>query len=77
MISPISTHRNENRTAYFRRPSNLRATGRFSGAPFCVKLTQVVEEIRADSVLNETDRITMAEIDAEVAAVRTARRRRK
>ena len=42
-----------------------------------MKLTQVVEEIRADSVLNETDRITMAEIDAEVAAVRTARRRRK
>lgn len=42
-----------------------------------VALTQAVEAIRSDSVMNGTDAITMEEIDAEVAAVRTARRRRK
>ncbi len=42
-----------------------------------VTLTQAVEAIRADSVVNGTDNLTLEEIDAEVAAVRTARRRRK
>lgn len=42
-----------------------------------VTLTQAVEAIRAESILNGTDNVTMEEIDAEVAAVRTARRRRK
>src|ERR1700741_1198536 len=42
-----------------------------------VALTQAGEAIRSDSVVNGTDALTMAEIDAEVAAVRTARRRRK
>jgi hypothetical protein len=42
-----------------------------------VTLTQAVEAIRADSVVNGTDNLTMAEIDAEVAAVRTSRRRQK
>lgn len=42
-----------------------------------VALTQAVEAIRSDSVVNGTDALTRDEIDAEVAAVRTARRRRK
>jgi hypothetical protein len=42
-----------------------------------VALTQAVEAIRSDSVVNGTHALTMEEIDAEVAAVRTARRRRK
>ncbi len=42
-----------------------------------VALTQAVEAIRSDSVVNGTDTLTMKEIDAEVAAVRTARRRQK
>ena len=42
-----------------------------------VALTQAVEAIRADSVTNRTDVITMAEIDAEVAAARKARPRRQ
>jgi antitoxin (DNA-binding transcriptional repressor) of toxin-antitoxin stability system len=40
-----------------------------------VALTQAVEAIRADSVVNGTDTLTMDEIDAEVAAVRAGRRR--
>lgn len=40
-----------------------------------VALTQAVEAIRADSVTNGTDAITMAEIDSEVAAARKARPR--
>ena len=42
-----------------------------------VTLTQAVEAIRTDSVVNGTDNITMEEIDAEVSAVRSARRRQK
>lgn len=42
-----------------------------------VTLTQAVEAIRAESVINGTDNLTMEEIDAEVAAVRTTRRRQK
>jgi len=42
-----------------------------------VSLTQAVEAIRADSVMNGTDDVTMEEINAEVAAVRTAGRRRQ
>jgi hypothetical protein len=42
-----------------------------------VTLTQAVEAIRTDSVMHGTDNLTMEEIDAEVAAVRTARRRQK
>jgi hypothetical protein len=41
-----------------------------------VALTQAVEAIRFDSVVNGTDALTMKEIDAEVAAVRTAGRRK-
>jgi hypothetical protein len=41
-----------------------------------VALTQAVEAIRSDSVVNGTDTLTMKEIDAEVAAVRTVRRRK-
>ena len=41
-----------------------------------VALTQAVEAIRADSVLQGTDTLAMAEIDREVAAVRAARRRK-
>jgi hypothetical protein len=41
-----------------------------------VALTQAVEAIRSDSVMNGTDALTMKEIDAEVAAARTARRRK-
>jgi antitoxin (DNA-binding transcriptional repressor) of toxin-antitoxin stability system len=41
-----------------------------------VTLTQAVEAIRTDSVVNGTDALTMGEIDAEVAAVRAARRRK-
>jgi hypothetical protein len=41
-----------------------------------VALTRAVEAIRADSVANGTDALTMEEIDAEVAAVRAARRRK-
>ena len=41
-----------------------------------VALTQAVEAIRSDSVMNGTDALTMKAIDAEVAAVRTARRRK-
>jgi len=42
-----------------------------------VALTHAVEAIRTDSVVNGTDALTMDEISAEVAAVRTARRRRR
>ncbi len=42
-----------------------------------VALTQAVEAIRADSVVNGTDALSMDAINAEVAAVRAARRRRK
>jgi hypothetical protein len=42
-----------------------------------VILTQAVEAIRSDSVMNGTDALTMKEIDAEVTAARAARRRRK
>ena len=42
-----------------------------------VTLTQAVEAIRAESVINGTDRLTMEEIDAEVAAVRKAGHRRQ
>ena len=41
-----------------------------------VALTQAVEAVRSDSVVNGTDALTMKEIGAEVAAVRTARRRK-
>ncbi|MDB6127314.1 MAG: Antitoxin [Verrucomicrobia bacterium] len=41
-----------------------------------VVLTQAVEAIRADSVMSGTDELTMKEINAEVAAVRAARRRK-
>lgn len=41
-----------------------------------VALTRAVEAIRADAVANGTDALTMEEIDAEVAAVRTVRRRK-
>jgi hypothetical protein len=40
-----------------------------------VALAQAVQAIRTDSVVNRTDKLTMAEIDAEVAAVRASRRR--
>ncbi|MDD2765135.1 MAG: hypothetical protein PHE83_14310 [Opitutaceae bacterium] len=40
-----------------------------------VALAQAVQAIRTDSVVNRTDRLTMEEIDAEVAAVRASRRR--
>jgi hypothetical protein len=42
-----------------------------------VTLARAVEAIRADSVVNGTDALTMKKIDAEVASVRGARRRRK
>jgi hypothetical protein len=42
-----------------------------------VALAQAVGAIRHGSVVNGTDAVTMAEINAEVAAVRTARRPRK
>jgi len=42
-----------------------------------VLLMQAVEGFRADSVVSGTDDVTMKEINAEVAAVRTGRRRRK
>ncbi len=42
-----------------------------------VSLTQAVESIRSEAVIKGTDHLTMSEIDAEVAAVRSARRRRK
>ena len=42
-----------------------------------VTLTRAVEAIRADSVMNGTDDLTLEEIGAEVAAVRNSRRRRK
>jgi len=42
-----------------------------------VSLAQAVESIRSESVVNKTDGITMAEIDAEVAAVRKSRSRSK
>ncbi len=40
-----------------------------------VSLAQAVQALRTDSVANGTDEITMAEIDAEVAAARASRRR--
>lgn len=42
-----------------------------------VTLAQAVEAIRADSVMNGTDNLTMEAINAEVEAVRAARRRHK
>ena len=41
-----------------------------------VALTQAVEAIRTDSVLQGTDTLAIAEIDREVAAVRAVRRRK-
>ena len=41
-----------------------------------VALTQAVEAIRTDSVMGGTDALTMDQIDAEVAVVRAARRRK-
>lgn len=41
-----------------------------------VALARAVEAIRADSVMTGTDTLTMREIDAEVAAVRSRRRRK-
>jgi hypothetical protein len=41
-----------------------------------VDLARSVASIRAGSVVNGTDRLTMREIVAEVAAVRSARKRR-
>jgi len=41
-----------------------------------VALAQSVTTIRADSVLQGTDALTMEDISAEVAAVRSARKRR-
>jgi hypothetical protein len=40
-----------------------------------VDLARAVAAFRADSVVNRTDRMTMKEIDAEVAAVRAAPKR--
>jgi hypothetical protein len=42
-----------------------------------VALAQAVEAVRHGSVVNGTDAVTMDEINAEVAAVRTARRPRR
>jgi hypothetical protein len=39
-------------------------------------LARAVASIRADSVRNGTDKLTLADINAEIAAVRVARRRR-
>ncbi|HWZ93616.1 MAG TPA: hypothetical protein VNW30_00310 [Opitutaceae bacterium] len=44
--------------------------------PDRVALTRAVEAIRADSVVNGTDALTMEQIDAEVALVRAARHRK-
>jgi hypothetical protein len=41
-----------------------------------VTLTRAVEAIRANSVVNGTDALTMEQIDAEIASVRAARRRK-
>jgi hypothetical protein len=41
-----------------------------------VDLARAVAAIRSEAVVNGTDALTMKEIDAEVAAVRAARRRR-
>lgn len=41
-----------------------------------VSLAQAVQALRVDSVANGTDRITMEEIDAEIAAARASRRRK-
>ncbi len=41
-----------------------------------IAFSRAVEAIRAESVRNGTDKMTMEEIDAEVAAVRAARRRK-
>ncbi len=41
-----------------------------------VALAQAVETIRTDSVMQGTDALTLTEIDREVAAVRSARRRK-
>jgi hypothetical protein len=41
-----------------------------------VALTRAVEAIRADSVVNGTDALTMEQIDAEIASARSARRRK-
>ncbi|MBM3852894.1 MAG: hypothetical protein FJ399_07025 [Verrucomicrobia bacterium] len=42
-----------------------------------IALTQAVEAIRADSVANGTDALTMEAIDREVAGARAARRTRE
>lgn len=42
-----------------------------------VALANAVEAIRADSVRAGTDALSMPDIDAEIAAARAARRRRK
>lgn len=42
-----------------------------------VALTRVVEAIRANSVRQGTDALAMDDIDAEIAAARSQRRRRK
>lgn len=41
-----------------------------------VALTQAVEAIRTNSVMQGTDALTMTDIDREVAAVRAVRRRK-
>jgi hypothetical protein len=41
-----------------------------------VDLARVIARIRAESVVNKTDKLTMKEVDAEVSAVRKARKRR-
>ena len=41
-----------------------------------VDLARAIAAIRSESVANRTDRISMREIDTEVAAVRAARNRR-
>jgi hypothetical protein len=41
-----------------------------------VALAQAVATIRADSVVHGTDTLAMEDIDAEIAAVRSSRRRR-
>jgi hypothetical protein len=41
-----------------------------------VALARAVETIRADSVVNGTDTLTMKDIDAEIASARAVRRRK-
>ena len=41
-----------------------------------VSLARAVQDLRAESVVNRTDGITVEEIDAEIAAARASRRRK-